>query len=146
MATSRSGTLSDLIAIYEIENEVFSQPYSSADIEYFLAENKFTRVWVLEEEKEMIGYCMLLLVFDQAQIVKIAVRKDRQNEGYGRQLMDLMLETAKAEKCETVTLEVRVSNKQALDFYHKQGFNDLAIRKDYYRQPSEDGYLLGRGI
>ena len=34
-------------------------------------------------------------------------------------------------------LEVRTSNKTAIDLYHNRGFNELGIRKGYY--PADKG-------
>jgi len=146
MVSIREAKEDDLAGISVIENELFKPPYPDSDLAYFLGNYSFTKVWVLEEENIIIGFCMLLVLFDQAQVVKIGVTRAQQKKGYGQLLMETMIKNAKANDCENITLEVRQSNNRALDFYYKQGFHKLALRKDYYQQPSEDGYLLGRGL
>ena len=53
---------------------------------------------------------------------------------------------AKSKGCETISLEVRGSNTAAIDFYLKNEFYQVSIRKSYYRDPIEDAKLLMRGI
>jgi ribosomal-protein-alanine N-acetyltransferase len=45
----------------------------------------------------------------------------------------------------TIYLEVRVSNQAAIHLYDKHGFNEMSIRKDYYRakEGREDAVLMG---
>ena len=47
----------------------------------------------------------------------------------------------KLAECENITLEVRVSNKVAINLYKSCGFNVVATRKRYYEN-GEDAYLM----
>ena len=53
------------------------------------------------------------------------------------------LEFMNAEK---VTLEVRNSNSAAIGLYTVYGFDQIAVRKDYYINPDEDAVIMQRPI
>jgi len=62
------------------------------------------------------------------QLLRLAVDPLHQNKGIGSQLMEALLK----ESQELLTLEVRESNKKALKFYEKFGFQKVATRQHYY--------------
>ena len=146
MVAIRKAEYSDVEILREMEEELFHPPYQKTDLEYFIGENSFTRALILQDEKEVVGFGLLWLLFEQAEIVQIGIRKKYQSQGYGKKLLEYMLALARRAGCENVTLEVRVSNNKARDFYHKFGFIQLATRANYYQQPAEDALLLGRGL
>ena len=41
-----------------------------------------------------------------------------------------------------MSLEVRVSNDKAIALYKKNGFETVALRKNYYEDNHEDAYLM----
>jgi len=41
-----------------------------------------------------------------------------------------------------VLLEVRASNEVAQSLYRKMGFNLVGRRRDYYRLPTEDAFVM----
>ena len=43
---------------------------------------------------------------------------------------------------DSITLEVRASNKAALALYRRFGFAPSGVRKDYYKDPTEDALVL----
>ena len=145
MLTFRAATLDDVAVLLRMESELFALPYGQGDLEYFIQE-KHANVVVLERDTEIIGFFIVLLLFEEAQIAQLAVRSNYQNQGYGKMLLQEIIELAKNAGCEKLTLEVRVSNKKAIELYQKQGFGKLAFRKDYYQKPQEDGLVLRRGL
>jgi ribosomal-protein-alanine N-acetyltransferase len=64
----------------------------------------------------------------------------------GQRLVDDLLETARKRGIVRVTLEVRESNQIARNFYYRNHFIDIAIRKNYYRNPVEDAIVMMRGL
>jgi ribosomal-protein-alanine acetyltransferase len=62
--------------------------------------------------------------------------------GIGRALLSVLVDEARTRQVERILLEVRVSNHDALDLYLKSGFEQLARRSDYYRDPQEDALIL----
>ncbi len=88
--------------------------------------------WVAHRHGRIIGFSMTLFAPDLAHLLVIAVAPDAQGEGVGTALIRHCEKEALARKLPAVLLEVRPSNTRALAFYRRHGFEQIAIRKDYY--------------
>ena len=55
-----------------------------------------------------------------------------QGVGYGRSLLQYLVDTATAQKATHMFLEVRESNAVAQRLYETAGFNEIAQRPGYY--------------
>ncbi|MEO7672973.1 MAG: GNAT family N-acetyltransferase, partial [Pyrinomonadaceae bacterium] len=77
-----------------------------------------------------------------AEIYNIGVLKMVQRLGCGSRLLQEFLRRSLAEKVETVWLDVRSSNSNAISFYSRFGFARFAIRSRFYRAPVEDGIVM----
>jgi ribosomal-protein-alanine N-acetyltransferase len=80
-------------------------------------------------------------MYEKAEIVDIAVKEDFLRHGIGTKLLTAVFNECQANKCESVTLEVRVSNYKAVSFYKKHGFREISVRKSYY-QDGEDALVM----
>jgi ribosomal-protein-alanine N-acetyltransferase len=127
----------DLEAIKRIEQDV-SGSWKLKDFQYEYYENPFSHIYVLEEE-DIVGYCVLWIAYENAEISNVAVDSHYQNKGYGSFLMQYMLN--KAKECTNISLEVKTSNDSAIHLYKKYGFEIKAIRKNYY-EGNQDAYLM----
>ena len=138
--------LTDLDHIMAIENVVYTHPWSRGNFTDSL--NAGYSCWVLEEDADIIGYAVLMLAIDEAHLLNISIAKERQNQGYGRILLQKMMEIARTYGAAHMFLEVRVSNRSAITLYEKVGFNEMAIRRKYYPgdHGREDAYLMGLAL
>ena len=136
----------DLESIILLENELFTLPWHIEDYLYEIHNNEFARLFVLEIDNKIVGYGGLHIIFDQAQVTTIGISKQYQKKGYGQLLLEYLLEISKINHCETISLEVRVSNENAISLYKKKGFETINIRKSYYSDNHEDAYLMMKGI
>jgi ribosomal-protein-alanine N-acetyltransferase len=96
----------------------------------------------LRPAPRVLGYAGLWLWLDEAHISTIAVHPDWRGQGLGELLLVAMLERAMELKAAQCTLEVRVSNEVAQNLYKKYGFAYAGIRRHYYRDNSEDAYIM----
>lgn len=78
------------------------------------------------------GFAVLQIAGPEAELLTIAVSPDSQGTGQGTELLNTVLEQAKTAGCEEIFLEVVDENVIAISLYRKAGFDDRAIRKDYY--------------
>lgn len=96
-----------------------------------------------EERRELVvGFVGIWLLVDEAHVVTIAVRDSHRRRGVGELLLIAAMETALRERQSEVTLECRVSNAAALRLYEKYGFKQVGLRRRYYSDNQEDGYIL----
>ncbi|EMD17274.1 ribosomal-protein-alanine acetyltransferase [Eggerthia catenaformis OT 569 = DSM 20559] len=136
----RKMQVSDLEKILELENSLFSSPWSYQDY-CFELNNPFGSYYVLEDQ-QIIGYLGLWITYDTMTITTIGVCFSEQGKGYGKYLLDFVLEMMNKNDIQTCTLEVRVSNDKAIHLYEKYGFQKKAVRKNYYADNHEDAYLM----
>lgn len=139
-------TKQHLDEVMRLEEELFTSPWTREAFEYELEENPFSHHAVLEMDGQIAGYCGLWCLFDRAEIANIAVAKAFQRRHLALRLMDWMEKKAIAEDCETISLEVRLSNAPAIALYKKCGFEIVSIRKDYYQDNHEDAWLMMKAI
>ena len=65
-------------------------------------------------------------------ILSISVRKDYWNQGIGTEMLKRIIEHAKEMKIKVIELEVISDNDRGINLYHKMGFDDIGIYKEYF--------------
>ena len=89
-----------------------------------------------------------MLALDSADILNIGIEPDFKRQGYGRGLLNHLIEELKKRNIGEILLEVRAGNKSAIQFYKRQGFEEISVRKNYYTKNSknqsnrEDGIIM----
>ena len=141
----------DLDAIMQIEPTIYSHPWTRGNFSDSL--NSGYSAWILEdksleENSEMIGYALLMLVMDEAHLLNLSIAKTQQKRGLGRYLLEHMLKIAKNHQAINMFLEVRPSNVSAIALYENMGFSEMAVRRGYYpaKDGREDAVLMGLAL
>ncbi|BCN29667.1 ribosomal protein S18-alanine N-acetyltransferase [Anaeromicropila herbilytica] len=137
----RKMKLEDIEKVCEIENILFSSPWKSHDFESSSVDNNNIYLVVVEHD-EIIAYCGLWGVAGEGQINNVAVKKEYQNKKIGFLMISELIERGKGKNLTAFTLEVRVSNERAIRLYHRLGFKDAGIRKNFYDKPKEDALIM----
>ena len=99
---------------------------------------------VFERIEWTFGLIEFHVVTDFADIHHVEIKAEYRGKGYGTKLMTLFLNEMKGRNVTVMTLEVRVDNKVAIGLYEKFGFEQVSIRKGYYR--GIDGLLMRKVI
>jgi len=131
----------DIKDILHIEEVAFSVPWTEND---FISEltNPRAHYLVFEEKGKLIGYAGFWQVFEEGHITNIAIEPAFQRRGFGKKLIEAMLNYARSIHIEQVTLEVRESNVNALKAYSSVGFHIEGRRSQYYTNPNEDAIIM----
>ncbi|RQW21443.1 ribosomal-protein-alanine N-acetyltransferase [Bacillus sp. C1-1] len=132
----------DIDAVLTIETEAFTTPWTREAFEAELVRNKYAHYFVLVVNKQIVGYCGLWNVLDEVQITNIAILKKHRGHSYGEYLLRSIMEWLKIVDAQTLSLEVRASNEIAQGLYHKLGFSQVGIRKNYYADNQEDAWVM----
>ncbi len=134
----------DLKAVLEIERLSFSRPWpeSSFSGEIQNLHISYPSVIVHRPDDLIIGYVIFWFVAGEAQISNFAIHPDFRSRGVGESVLRQTLDTVRRMGAAHVVLEVRPSNTPARHLYSKFGFVPLGLRKNYYRDPSEDALVL----
>ncbi|MFQ3573330.1 MAG: ribosomal protein S18-alanine N-acetyltransferase [Thermodesulfovibrionales bacterium] len=93
-------------------------------------------------EDNIIGYIIASLIFDECHIINLFVRKSFRQKGVGSALISTLLDKIRQKAIKRIFLELRLSNTEAVKLYQKYGFIRVAIRKNLYVSPSEDGLFM----
>ena len=130
-----------LCSVMRIERESFTHPWSE---ESFVSElsKPTSHLFVAIENNEVVGYAVLETILDEGSLLIIAVDERYRRKGVAKMLFQRLGMIAKEKELSFITLEVRVSNESAINFYDSQGFEKVAQRKNYYSNPTEDAVLM----
>ena len=142
LITVRPMVMTDVDGVMAVEHDSFLTPWSRSAFEEELAQNRLARYIVAEENGAIVGYAGTWLVINEAHVTNVAVSGQRRREGIGRLLMQNLMELARENGMESMTLEVRVSNAAARHLYEQMGFVEAGIRKNYYSETKEDALIL----
>lgn len=135
-------TEDDLEQVVLLEKELFpDDSWDYSTYVYELRENPYASLLVYDTDGRIDGYADLWIMYEQAQIANIAVRKSAQRKGIGSLLLQNAIDRTASFQCETMSLEVRCSNEKAISLYEKFGFIKSGIRKKYYSN-GENAYLM----
>ena len=128
----------DCKAVAEIESECFSEPWSEEEFRRQIP-LEIAKTYVAKDNDRVVGFINVWIVAGEIQLNNIAVTEAYRAQGIGRRLITFMEKENKADRC---NLEVRVSNQAARGLYSSLGFEEVGLRKDFYREPSEDAVLM----
>lgn len=137
----REMRVEDLDQVVDIERDLFSVPWTREGFLTYLIK-KDTLFFVVEEKEKILGYCSMMTVLDEGDILNVAVDRQRQREGIGQFLVDSMLRMAELQEMKQIHLEVRESNGTARRLYERLGFKEDGLRKNYYESPVENAVLM----
>ncbi|HXE74652.1 MAG TPA: ribosomal protein S18-alanine N-acetyltransferase [Candidatus Xenobia bacterium] len=96
--------------------------------------------------EERMGFVLARIAADEMEILNLAVRPVARRRGLGRRLVEEALARARGRGARQCWLEVRASNRAALEFYRALGFKERARRTGYYRDPVEDAVICARSL
>jgi ribosomal-protein-alanine acetyltransferase len=88
------------------------------------------------------GFVVALCLGQEWEIENIVVDSALRRRGCAKLLLRELLGHAGHEGAKRVLLEVRESNEAARALYTQWGFQLIGRRKNYYRDPEEDAFLL----
>ena len=122
----------DLLKLIEIEKNVFDYNMSVEEFENYFNENTI-KIWKISSRK-IIGFLIFYHVKDEIEIIQIGILKSYQRKNYGSLIIN---KVKKLNDIKKIFLEVSVENTQAINFYLKNGFKKIGIRKAYYRRQKQ---------
>jgi [ribosomal protein S18]-alanine N-acetyltransferase len=140
----RKMRMDDIPAILAIEKQVYNYPWSEGIFKDCMRIGY--SCLVCDGIDGVIGYGILTFAANEAHIMNVCVSPDEQGQGYGRRMIEQLIEVARSTEADSVFLEVRPSNEAAIALYEKMGFNEIGIRKDYYpahKGTREDALMFG---
>ena len=139
----------NLISEFEL-NEFHDEAYSFDTLLDIMKDNYLLKnndnIFEISSEDDLIGYIIFHITEDFTDIYKIFIRDNDKRKGYATDLLNKVIELAKRYNSKKIMIEVRSKNVSAINFYKKNGFEQISIRKDYYKNPTDDALIFERSL
>lgn len=134
----------DLDAVLAIEKASFPNPWRSEHFQQEMAAT-YSFPFVAEQDGVIVGYVCLMSLFEEAQILDIAVAPEQRGRGIARGLLEYAVSVAQKKAAEVLSLEVRSSNVAAIKLYEQYGFVRTGLRPKYY-EGKDDAVLMEKKL
>jgi len=125
--------------VAQLDREIFPESPWGRDSFQGNITNDYDHPVIALEDGKVVGYGVLRQI-DAGEILIIGVRPEERRKGIGRKLTQAMLD--EANRGENIFLEVREGNTAARRLYLSLGFMQIARRRGYYKNPTEDAVIM----
>lgn len=134
--------LEDVEKVAEIEKICFSKPWSENSFKNALNDSD-SKFFVARLDSDIVGFSgMYIAAGAEGYVYNIAVNPLFRKKGIGTILTKKLIDYAKKNNLEFLSLEVRKSNNSAISVYEKCGFEKIGIRKNFYESPVDDALIM----
>ncbi|MBQ8791568.1 MAG: ribosomal protein S18-alanine N-acetyltransferase [Ruminiclostridium sp.] len=128
-------------SVAKVEAACFSDPWTPRALDDLLCASGSVFVCSADNDGNITGYVCGQIAADECELYRIAVSDKYRGKGYAKELMEYFIEECRRNNVRGIFLEVRSSNVPARTLYEKYGFQNIATRKNYYRNPTEDAII-----
>ena len=132
--TARQLTLEDCQAVSDLEKQLFDGRFDLSALRALLVKPIFYGVVLPAPDmpKNIYAYCLAYITSMQADIIALGTDKTKQGQGFGRIILQHLIDVTERQNVPEITLEVAADNIPARRLYDSCGFHVFGIRKDYY--------------
>ena len=134
----------DLDALEDIERLSYPSPWSRSMFAAELQKPGAVAVGAYRESGALVGYAIVSRYVDAWHVMNIAVAPEFRRRGIAKTLLEKLFEATETDPRQGYTLEVRVSNADAIRLYERLGFEARGIRRGYYTDNREDALIMWR--
>jgi ribosomal-protein-alanine N-acetyltransferase len=132
----------DLPQVIALERRSFPAPWSLAM--FVLELSKPSSICLgASHDGELVAYLICSRYHTVWHLMNIAVDTSVRRQGIATALIERLFEETIAES-DRYTLEVRVSNVEAIAMYESFGFRSAGVRRRYYHDNNEDALIMWR--
>ena len=131
----------DAKEIAALEEEIFSDAWSERDISDLIS-TEGSMCYTAQEDGHVIGYVLGRIIAPEGEIYRIATAPAKRRRGIGYRMLSYAYKTELGHGLECLFLEVREQNAPARALYASFGFVEAGIRKNYYKNPSDNAIIM----
>lgn len=132
----------DAPGIADIEESTFPDPWDYRSVMDLITAEGSMCFTAREEGGRVVGYVIGRLIAPEGEIYRVAVSEEYRRRGIAYRLLDYAVKTSRGKGLESLFLEVRSQNLPAINLYRAYGFTEIARRKNYYRDPTDDAIIM----
>lgn len=136
----------DVEAVLSVERKIYQFPWTLGNFTDSLSAGY--SCWIYDYCDSPIGYAIMMIAAGEAHLLNLGIAHDWQSQGLGRKFLRHLIETARQGKADMMFLEVRPSNRNAIQLYLSEGFNEIGLRRNYYPAVNgrEDAIVMGASL
>ena len=143
MIEIRPLSLADLPAIERIERRSYPTPWSRTMFAGELSKPSSLCFGAYDDDL-LRAYLIVARYVDAWHVMNVAVDPAVRRQGVARALLEHLFAETEDDASRGYTLEVRVSNAEAIRVYERLGFVSTGIRRGYYTDNREDALIMWR--
>ena len=132
----------DVDAVEEIERASYPTPWSRAMFVAELRKPGSLALGAFADGGELVGYAFVSRYVDAWHVMNVAVADAFRRRGIATALLERLFQVTASDPQRGYTLEVRVSNADAIRLYERLGFERRGIRRGYYTDNREDALIM----
>lgn len=118
----------DFSTLLECERSHHLHPWSANNLQDSLDHHQCIGLW---REAELLGYAVMSFAAGEAELLLFVLDQRWRQKGVASAFLRLLMGLAKG-GAEAIFLEVRESNRSAIQLYEACGFNEVGVRPNYY--------------
>lgn len=128
-----------IAGVKKLLDNCFDHPWSLTTIKNTV-DRKDIYSLIFVEEDQVAAFLAFEKILDEGSVELIAVGEQYRRRGLATSLLEYIMDTV--EELRVVTLEVRASNTPAISLYKRLGFEQVAVRQNYYAENGEDALVM----
>lgn len=146
--TVRIAGKEDVTDILEIEKQCYNgqTPWNRSALMHEIQYNKNAFYLIVHDLHLPVAFVGSWFTQKEAHITNIATIPKYERQGIASFLIRQLIEVGNLEEMDVLSLECRVSNKNAQRLYRKLGFEDGRIKKGYYANDHEDALEMAMDL
>lgn len=134
----------DICRMAECEAEYFSDAGTTNSISSLLSVGG--RAVIAYDGETLCGYGYISVSPFESELLRIAVCEGYRKRGIAREILKRLHDIARNSGSCEMFLEVRQSNESAISLYRSFGYEQVGIRKNFYRLPCEDALIFRKEL
>jgi ribosomal-protein-alanine N-acetyltransferase len=134
----------DLDTVETIERASYPTPWSRSMFAAELRKPSALALGAYAESGELVAYAFASRYVDAWHVMNVAVAPEFRRRGIATLLLERLFDVTASDQRRGYTLEVRVSNHDAIKLYERLGFEARGIRRGYYTDNREDALIMWR--
>ena len=129
-----------------IENTVYDYPWTEGIFRDCLRAGYHCRV--IRDAEQIVAYAVMSVAAGESHLLNVCVSPAHRRRGLARVMVAHLLDLAERQRAQIMFLEVRPSNKAALNLYRDIGFAEVGVRGGYYpaAEGREDALVMARAL
>lgn len=133
----------------QLEKQLFGiSGWDAQSLETMFAQ-KYNHFFISMIDDKVVAYCIVQVMFETAEILRIGVDKAHQGQGVAKQVLAAVVKFLQTAKADKLLLEVRDDNVAAVGLYQRLDFKQIHVRKNYYDNKNgtfTDGLILQKEL